>query len=150
MHERIRANILSGRSDIITALIWIYVGHYWIRHGVLYCLKIVPGDDARLTRDAIISRLIRQCVRDRGLYVNITAGQFQALLTTARQLLCNLDMHQTLRGGGTAAFRCSADRRVVYVAPKRRMQITFLDNDRIVGAFLFLLAYVTVKSIFYI
>lgn len=46
---------------------------------------------------------------DRGYYVNITRGQFQALLTTARQLLHNLDMYQSYaaRGGDAIADRRS-------------------------------------------
>lgn len=34
------------------------------------------------------------------LHVNITQGQFQALLTTIRQLLRNLDMYQELKSWG--------------------------------------------------
>lgn len=42
---------------------------------------------------------------DGGLHVNITLGQFQALLTTARQLLRNLDMYQTLESNAAGAER---------------------------------------------
>lgn len=119
LHKCKRVNIISPISDILTALIRIYVRtSYWIGHRGHHV--IVQNSSPEMTLNSpetIISRLIRQCMRDRGLYVNITRGQFQALLTTARQLLCNLDMHQTLRGGGMAAFRCFPDLRpcrVVY------------------------------------